>query len=102
MAINNQLFLYSLDGECIKDASFSANIVNIAQDKEVVLLTMENSTVISYNWQNGETVDEVNNYSSNDDEESMTTSLKVEQRSASIVIVGEKSGDLHIFRQKAQ
>jgi hypothetical protein len=68
VAINNQLFLYSLDGDCIKDASFSANIVNIAQDKEIVLLTMENSSIVSYNWQNGETIDEVNDYSSNDDE----------------------------------
>ena len=51
IAINNQLFQYSLDGECIKVAGFSMNIVNMAQDKEILVLAMENNTLIVYDWQ---------------------------------------------------
>ncbi len=58
IAINNQLFYYNLDGECLKVAGFSSNIVGLCQDGDVLLLALENNQFLVYNWREGETIDE--------------------------------------------
>ena len=58
IAINNQLFQHSLTGECLKVAGFSTNILSMAQDKHVLVLGMENNTLIAYDWKEAESMDE--------------------------------------------
>ena len=97
IAINNQLFYYTLDGECLKVAGFSSNIVGLSQDGEVLLLALENNQLVIYDWREGETLDEQCALQENG---SMASKIKVEERNASIVVSGEKNGDIQIFRHK--
>lgn len=97
IAINNQLFYYSVDGECLKVSGFSCNIVSMVQDKEVLLLALENNTFVSYNWKEGEAINDYNELTDND---TMTSHLKLEERNQGVLIAGEKNGDLQIFRLK--
>lgn len=39
-------------------AGFSTNILSLAQDKEVLVLGMENNTLIAYDWKEAEALDE--------------------------------------------
>lgn len=92
VAVNNQLFYYSLEGDEVKQFSFfQANIVSMAQDNEVLLLALENNRLISFDWREGEALNENNELTDND---TMTGELKIEERSAAVIIAGEKNGDI--------
>lgn len=81
----------------MKVAGFSTNIVSIVQDKEVLVLAMENNTLIVYDWKEGEAIDE---YSERQENDTMVSHMRIEERNASIFIATEKSGDIQIFRMK--
>lgn len=92
VAVNNQLFYYSLEGDEVKQFSFfQSNIVSMAQDNEVLLLALENNRMVSFDWREGEALNENNELTDND---TMTGELKIEERNASIIIAGEKNGDI--------
>lgn len=97
IAVNNQLFYYSMDGECLKVSGFSSNIVSMVQDREVLLLALENNSLIAYDWKEGEALTE---YSELTDNDTMTSHLRLEERSQQVLVAGEKNGDVQIFRLK--
>ena len=58
-------------------SGFSSNIVSMVQDKEILLLAMENNSLVSYDWNEGEALTEYNELADND---TMTSHLKLEER----------------------
>ena len=95
VAINNQLFYYSIDGDFLKVSGFSSNIVSMSQDKDILMLALENNSIVSYDWHEGEAVQEYNELRDND---TMTSQICIEERASSIVVAGQKSGDIEIFK----
>lgn len=63
----------------------------------MLLLALENNVMVSFDWREGEALNE---YSELMDSDSMTSSLRIEERDASVLISGEKAGDINVFRLK--
>ena len=56
--LNNDLGLYSTDGDQIQRRDFDYNIKHALQDQDSLILTYENGTMACYDWNVDKIIDE--------------------------------------------
>jgi hypothetical protein len=94
VTINNHLFIYRSNYdvyEMHRNVVFNANIVDMAQDTDTLLLTLDNDTLIVYDWQTCKVNHELTDFASG--------ICHMEVRD-SMLLCGNHDGDIMVFKEE--